>query len=79
MKVILLATSELKPIPETIDVVKNFGYEIVIDEANHEEVAGDVVLVKGEEKDFIKWLKPFKGFWTTNNPASGQWEVVHIK
>jgi hypothetical protein len=88
MHLIMLLEQAMTPIPENIDLVQTFGEEHILidpedksipDALRGPSVRGTSILVTGEPEAFQEWLKPFPGFWISNNPMLGKWKVVHVK
>lgn len=80
MELCLIVTHQMNPIPDGLNVVRDYGRETVIVEgAEHHQIAGVSMHLEGPKEIFIKWLQQFTGVWITNSPGSGAWYVVHIK
>lgn len=87
MHLIMLLEDSMAPVPENLTVVQNFGEErLYVDPPedikqlpNTQVVTGQSILVTGEPEAFQEWLKPFPGFWISDNPMLGNWRVVHVK
>lgn len=87
MELMLLVTGAMQPIPQNIEVIKNYGMESVVPgDPNHQhlkdlenKIDGEAVHLKGLESNFIAWLKDFDGVWITENIGIGNWRAVHIK
>lgn len=51
----LLLEGDFPVVPSGLEVIENYGSEVVI--SDHRAVAeGDVVLVRGDPDDFLRWL-----------------------
>lgn len=79
IKMYLLLTDEMKPVPSTIKCHVFCSERIVNTETGDLLATGESAYVEGTEEEVIKWLKPLKGFWKTKSPQVGPWELVHIK
>ena len=86
----LLLTAELKEtLPDTIEILHNFGkIEVVfppLEESEEGEepmiMVGDNAVLEGEMDEFIKWLRPFDGIAVnrTGVPQLEQFTIMHIK
>lgn len=42
------------------------------------EAHGIAMFLEGPANVFSNWLRPFEGFWTSNNPMCGGWKVKHV-
>lgn len=77
MQVCMLLTDELKPVPDAVKVVQNWG-----DVCLTSGVYGDHVIVECEEQALRDWLSPFDGFWKAK-PGTAvmaqEFEAVHIE
>lgn len=81
MKIIMLVQERMKPIPDGIAVLADWGRETVIvgGGGNEEGIFGAPMLLEGSDTAFISWLSPFDAVWTTDSPMMGRWHAVHIK
>lgn len=79
MNLILLVQQHMLPVPVVgVVVVQEFGSESILDgEGNPHR--GVSMLLQAEPEVFVEWLKPFDGFWVSNNPMLGNWHVVHVR
>ena len=66
--------------PDIIDVPFNYGEIIVIFHDDDIKMIGDNAVVKGEQQDIIKWLKPFDGvaIGSGGSPQFEEFKIVHI-
>jgi hypothetical protein len=81
MTINILLTKELKDsMPNTIEVIHNFGNIYVVFEDNNDMI-GDNVVVVAEQDEIFKWLKPFDGvaIGANGSPQTEQFRIVHIK
>ena len=84
MKLALLVTDEMKPIPEAIKVLDDWGFVGIFigDGENPSDYAnGDHVYVEGEDQAIANWLRPFDAVWRTKpgtSPMFQRFEAVHI-
>ena len=84
MKLALLVTDEMKPIPEAIKVLEDWGFVgIFVGEIGdiRDYADGDHMYVEGDEQTIANWLRPFDGVWRTKpgtSPIFQQFEIVHI-
>jgi hypothetical protein len=83
MQLCLLVTEEMRPIPDGVRVIQDYGPETLVpgnwvNETNP-VTKGYSMHLEAERGVFVEWLRPFDGIWKSDCPASGQWEVVHIK
>lgn len=77
MQVILLVEGRFGPVPDDITVVQEFGDETVVRD-DGAFIDGVAMFLTGAPEAFNRWLRPFDGFWTSNNPLSGAWRVQHV-
>ena len=77
----ILVRQNMKPIPDTIKTVQDYGLETIIPEGCDidQQIVGRSLLLEGSPEAFVDWLKPFDGFWVCSSPMVGDWKVVHIK
>lgn len=73
----MLVEAAHAPIPSNINIICDYGDEIIVYE--NRKISGTVTVLEGSEEAFIDWLKSFDGVWITESPMTGRWEVVHIK
>jgi hypothetical protein len=81
MKFALLVTNEMKPVPETIKILVDWGFTGISIGETGVYVGGDHMYVEGDEQDIINWLRPFDTVWRTKPgtpPVFQQFEAVHI-
>jgi len=80
MRVAMLMTPDVPPLPEGMCFVEQWGDVSVVDRRTGAVVHGKHVLVEGSERAFRKWLSPLKGFWKQSSvsPAVQEFEVVHV-
>lgn len=78
MQTVLLVEERMRPVPESITVVQNWGpVTVLYDSFNI--VHGDHMLVEGDLEDLKDWMRPFDGVWVGKDlPAFQQFEVMHI-
>lgn len=80
MRMALLITEAMKPIPKAIKVLDNWGHVAIYIKGGH-TAGGDHMHVEGDEEVIINWLRPFDGIWRTKpgtSPVFQQFEAVHI-
>ena len=77
----ILVRQNMKPIPDTIKIVQDYGLETIIPEGSDltHRIVGRNLLLEGSPEAFVDWLKPFDGVWVCSSPMVGDWKVVHIK
>lgn len=76
----LLITPELKPVPETVRVVEDYGEIVIIVEEGRRSLVGDHAILEGAPEAFKAWLRPFSGFWVGSGcPLMQQFHVAHIR
>ena len=79
MQQVLLVEDRLRPIPESIKVIKDWD-AITVQTSATSVVRGDHMLLEGSPEDFKGWLKPFDGVWVgVSAPQLQQFQVMHIK
>ena len=81
MKLALLVTGEMEPIPEAIKVLEDWGH-IGITTNGRDYIGGCHMYVEGSEEDITNWLRPFDTVWRQKpgtSPMFQQFEAVHIK
>ena len=80
MKLELLVTDAMKPIPEDIEILNNWEYVgIVTSDGGFAD--GDHMYLEGDEVVVKDWLRPFDGVWRQKPGTSAmmqEFEVVHI-
>jgi len=76
----LLVTPEMrKTMPESLEIIFNAGniyvcFEDIID------MAGDNMILEGEQDDFVNWLKEFDGVPVGDGiPQLERFTIMHIK
>jgi hypothetical protein len=83
MNMILLVEAWMLPVPPGIEVLQIYGEESIRPNSpgpiHQGIVRGTVMLLKGEGEAFVQWLKAADGVWTTLNPMTSKWKVVHTK
>lgn len=81
MRLNILVTEAMIPLPANVECVQKYGKETIIQGSgvSAQFTTGIAMLVDADEKALVDWLKPFDGIWISNNPSSGQWDVVHIQ
>jgi N-dimethylarginine dimethylaminohydrolase len=76
-QIIMLVEVKMLPIPDNIKVVQEFGGEAIM--VGDKLVAtGTSMLLSATTEALHEWLRPYEGFWTTQNPMVGKWEVMHV-
>ena len=80
MKLILLVSEAMKPIPNEVKVIENWGDVSIFHNIPKMYSWGDHMLLEGERSDFERWLMPFDGVWIGKGiPQFQEFEVGHIK
>lgn len=79
MHIVLLHTAHMGPVPETIQVIQEFGWETILAENGTLLASGTSMYLSGPLEEFAKWLGPVPDIWVSNNPTLGKWYVVHVK
>lgn len=79
MHLCVLIESHFGPIPDGITIEQKFGSEVIVDEDGKCLAEGSSMLLSGEPELFTNWLRSFTGVWISDNPAFGEWRVVHVK
>lgn len=77
MQLIILVTPEMKPIPAGMNAHR-FGPESVIDD-NNRIIDGESYHISATKEVIKAWLSKFDGFWISNNPMLGNWNLMHVK
>ena len=92
MKLVMLLERRLKPVPENIQILQDWGHvDVHFDMKEQEEECkellkgmtfeGDHVYLEGTEEAFKNWLRPFKSVWIADgcSPMEQRFQVVHVK
>jgi len=86
MKIDLLLTEEMKKtMPNTIEIVNDFGVINVRFDSLEEDglpimIRGNSVILNGETSEIIEWLKPFDGVPVgCGSPQLESFSIMHIK
>lgn len=79
MKFHLLVSEKMKPVPDNVNVIQNFG-EINLFSDNYLMYhSGDHMVVEGSEDAIRSWLMPFDGVWVGSGPPQLQmFHVMHV-
>ena len=77
MKLFVLVTEAMLPIPDTIET-KSFGKEYLITDDGMNRSSGDSVFINGPDNVVMDWLEKFDKIWTSTNPMMG-WEQISFK
>lgn len=79
MKVAILVTPELVPIPDNIKVEMDFQDVSVFVEAKQEFVTGNHMVLEGDKLDFISWLGKYEGVWISEGiPQLQKFKIHHV-
>lgn len=81
MKMVLLKTAEMPEVPAGVRVLINWGEVIVYMEDDDRYVSGEHIIVDGEEKDVLAWLRSVPWVWMQKpgtSPVRQQFEQWHF-
>lgn len=80
MKMALLVTPKMQPIPNNIKVLSDWGSVCIQINNCSDFENGDHMYVEGEEEAIKNWLRPFDTVWRQvgSNPMLQQFEACHI-
>lgn len=79
MRVAMLMTPDVPPLPEGMCFVEQWGDVSIVDQRTGALVRGKHVWVEGSEQAFRKWLSPLEGFWKqVGPPAFQEFEICHV-
>ena len=79
MQVCLLHTEKMAPVPTSLTVLKDYGPETIFTIDGSDSAFGTVLILDGEPEVVAAYLRPYDGVWVSNNPASGEWQVFHVR
>lgn len=75
----LLVTKEMKPIPENVEVLSDWGFTSVREKESGNYTDGNHMMVRAERGAYVGWLGHLDGFWISKGaPQFEQFETVHI-
>jgi len=80
MRLMLLVTDKMKPIPEDVSVLDDWGY-VAIQTNTDNIIGGDHMFVEANEDSIKNWLRPFDGVWLQKrgtSPMLQEFEIAHI-
>jgi hypothetical protein len=66
MRMCLLFTDNLKELPKTINVVRNWGSTLVVYDDGRNCACGDHLMIEGDEMVIRNWLFDCGDVWVTN-------------
>lgn len=64
----MLLTKDLKPVPETIKTIENWGPLSIVVDGTKETIKGEHVFLEGDTDDFDAWWKGKKIWVGTSHP-----------
>lgn len=79
MQMILLVEERFGSVPEKIRIVQKFGDEMIVTADPETTTRGVSMFLVGAPEVFADWLRPFDGFWTSENPLLGEWTFQCIE
>lgn len=79
MQLIMLLQPAFGSVPDTLNVVENYGPESIVDPSGTPVANGNVVYLEGEVVDFVKWLGAQPGIWCCSSPLMGDWQLMHVE
>jgi len=81
MKVVLLVTPKMQPVPDGIKILSDWGWLCIqIDDCRDFE-GGDHMYIEGDSETIKEWLRPFDTVWLQKKgtiPMLQQFEACHI-
>lgn len=82
MKINLVISKKMEPIPDAVKVVEDYGNLRLFQGTDHPPdmyYEGKHVVVEGETEAIKDWLRPFDGVWIGNGiPMTEQFVIGHI-
>lgn len=79
MTIHLLVSKEMKPVPDNIKVVEDYGEVSITSDVHEMYHTGDHMVVEGDEEAMRSWLGPFDGVWLGEGPPIfQQFKVMHV-
>lgn len=89
MRIHLLVTPEMEPVPDGIKIVQDFDVIEVMtatrlhtdDKENFQagKLTGRHLMIEGENEAVVEWLRPFDDVWLgIGEPAQQEFTVVHV-
>ena len=80
MRLCLLLTEHIEPIPDSIKIEADYGPVYIVNEKGKGLTTGVHMLLCGEKQDFISWLGKYDGVWVgEGSPMLQKFKVMHIK
>ena len=80
MQLCIIVEQHMFPIPSDITVVRNFGFERVVDgDTGAFKVDGISMLLDAPQEAIVKWLSSKGDVYITNAPGTMTWQVASIK
>jgi hypothetical protein len=74
----LLVEENMKPVPENIKIVDDYGDIDIV--SNGMTINGNHMIISGSEEDLKNWLQPFDGVWVGDGqPFLQKFQIMHIK
>jgi hypothetical protein len=79
MRVLLLVSDEMKPVPNDVTIIADYGKVDIVSDAPEIYHSGDHMIVEGDEKAIRSWLGPYDAVWVgEGSPMLQQFQVMHI-
>jgi hypothetical protein len=77
MKVHILLTKDLLPLPDGIETVVEFGQTTIVT-VDKRHISGLNAFIEGDERTVVEWLASKEGFWNgKGSPALEKFEYLH--
>jgi hypothetical protein len=81
MKLVLLKTSNVPPLPKGLKITADWGHVSIVGDDGALLANGEHVMVSGTKKKLQDWLRPLASFWVQEPgtfPAMQRFVVGHI-
>ena len=80
MKLALLVTDEMKPVPKNISVTTLHKDLDIIVTGEEYPIIGDHLIIEGTKEAIVNWLKNYDGVWVSGSiPQEQKFTVMHIR
>lgn len=80
MKVHLLITPEIEPVPDDVKVLHDFGkISVIVEYPELISIVGNNAVVEASEESIIRWLGKYDEFWKGSGvPQMEHFELANI-
>lgn len=79
MRIHLLVSEKMKPVPDDITIVEDYGQVDVVSPFSDMYHSGDHMVVEGDVEAMRLWLGPFNGVWIGEGPPMlQQFQIMHV-